>query len=104
MRWISFLSRVAFICNVAFLFCVLLQWKGTASNNALVSTLIIIGYILAPFVFSPVVNLLYAVALVQKKPLALLLPRWLIVVNFSFLLVQLIFVLFFLYDPFHTAG
>lgn len=89
---------------MAFLLCVLLQWKSVVPNNVVISTLIIIGYFLAPFVFSPVVTLLYAIALAQKKQLTLQVPRWLIVINFSFLLVQLIFVLFFLYDPFHTQG
>jgi hypothetical protein len=102
MRWISFFSRVAFICNIAFVLCVLLQGRLFLRNQALVSTLVVAGYVLAPFVFTPVVNLLYATVLVRKKPLFLQVPKWLVVVNFSFLLVQLLFVLFFLHDPIHS--
>src|SRR5215218_2467141 len=101
MRWISFLSRVAFICNLAFLFSVLLQWKPFISSQVLLSTVVIIGYFLAPFIFSPIVSLLYVIMLLQKKKFPASLPGWLISVNFVFLLVQLIFVLFFLHDPFH---
>ena len=104
MRWISFLSRVAFICNLAFLFSVLLQWKPVVSSQVLLSTVVIAGYFLAPFIFSPLVGVLYATILIQKKKFPASLPAWLIGLNFVFLLVQLIFVLFFLHDPFHTSG
>ena len=102
MRGLHFLSRVAFICNLAFLLSVLLQWQPVISNKALLSTIVIAGYVLAPVLFSPVVNILYAVLLFKKKPLAAFVPRWLAVANFIFLLVQLLFVLFFLHDPFHS--
>lgn len=102
MRWLYFLSRVAFVCNLMFLLSVLLQWKPLVSNPALLSTIVITGYFLAPLVFSPLVNLLYAVVLLQKRPLLRWLPKWLVLTNFGFLLVQILFVLFFLHDPFHT--
>src|SRR3954465_2660352 len=98
MRWISFLSRGVFICNLAFLFSVLLQWKPLVSSQVLLSTVVIAGYFLAPFIFSPLVAILYGTILFQKKKFPTSLPVWLIGVNFVFLLVQLIFVLFFLHD------
>lgn len=101
MRWILFLSRVAFICNLFFLFSVLLQWKLFFSNQAFFSTIIIAGYFLAPFVFNPLVAILYAVLLLQKKRLTDVVPKWLAVTNFIFLLLQIFFVLFFLHDTFH---
>jgi hypothetical protein len=102
MRWLSLLSRVAFICNLAFLLSVLMQWKPFVSNQALLSTIVVTGYILGPLVFSPVVNILYAVLLYKKRPLHALVPLWLVWVNFIFLIVQLLFVLFFLHDPFNS--
>lgn len=102
MRWCRFLSQVAFICNLCFLICVLLQWKPVLANNALLSTVVITGYFLAPFVFNPVVNLLYAAIHIRKKPMNLFVPKWLALANFIFLLVQIVFVLFFLHDTFHT--
>jgi hypothetical protein len=102
MRWLSLLSRVAFICNLAFLLCMLLQWKPFLSDSALLSNIVITGYVLAPFVFSPVVNVLYIITLFRKKPLTSWVPSWLIWINFIFLIVQFLFVLFFLHDPFHS--
>lgn len=102
MRWLSLLSRVAFICNLAFLTCLLVQWQGNFFESELVSTLIITGFILAPFIFSPLVSVLYVVALVRNKTLLQTVPRWLRIINFTFLVVETLFVLFFLHDPFYT--
>src|SRR5215218_3511832 len=99
---LPFLSRIAFICNLVFVLCLLLQWKYIYLNQALTSTLIITGLFLAPFVFNPVCNLCYLLLLIRKKPLPLLVPKWLAWSNFIFLLVQILFALFFLYDPFHS--
>ena len=102
MRFIPFLSRVAFLCNLFFLLSFVLQWKPLVVNQTASSTIIITGYLLAPFFFSPVVNVLYAVLLLRKMPLPARVPLWLATTNFIFLLLQLIFVLFFLYDPFYN--
>jgi hypothetical protein len=101
MRWCRFLSRVAFICNLFFVFGVLLQSAPFLSSEALRATILIAGFILAPFLFNPLVNLMYLVLLLRRKPLAPSVPRWLAVANFIFLLVQILFLLFFLHDPFH---
>jgi hypothetical protein len=100
MRWCRYLSQVAFVCNLAFLVCVLLQWKSVLPNNAVLSTVVILGYVLAPFVFNPAVTILYAVLLARRKPLAFYVPVWLALVNFIFLVLQLLFILFFLHDTF----
>lgn len=102
MRWVSFLSRVAFICNLAFGLSVLLQWKPFVSNPALLSTIVVTGYFLAPFIFNPVANLFCLAMLLRKKPLTSRVPNWLALANFGFLIIQIVFVLFFLHDPFHT--
>lgn len=103
MRWIAFLSRVGFICNLFFVASVLLQAKPVIVDSVVVSTIVILGYVVAPFLLSPLVNLIYLVLLLQRKPLQTSVPRWLMISNFIFLIVQLVFVLFFLHDPFHTA-
>jgi hypothetical protein len=79
----------------------LLQWRGGIPDQGVQSTIFIAGVVLAPFVFSPVFALMYAIAVVLKKPLRVLVPKWLVIANFSFLVVQIVFVLFFLHDPFH---
>ena len=80
---------------------VLLQWRLALSNQAALSTILIAGFFLAPFLFNPLVNLMYLAQIVRKLPLATYVPRWLACANFIFLLLQIVFVLFFLHDPFH---
>jgi hypothetical protein len=101
MRCCRFLSRVAFICNLFFVLSVLLQWKLFLSNQAALSTILIAGFLLAPLLFNPLANLMYLALLISKKQVAPVVPKWLAVANFIFLLLQILFVLFFLHDPFH---
>jgi hypothetical protein len=100
MRWLLFLSRVAFICNLFFLLTVLLQWRNLIGDERVASTVVIIGYFFAVFVFSPIVNLSYGVTLIRRKPLFTFVPRWLVLTNFIFLLLQLQYI-FFLNDTIH---
>ncbi len=99
MRWLLFLSRIAFICNLFFLLTVLLQWRNLGGNDAVISTIIIIGYVFAVLV-NPLVNIFYLFMLIRKKPLLRRLPKWLVLSNFIFLLLQLQYLLF-LNDTFH---
>ena len=101
MRWLLFLSRVAFICNLFFLLSALLQWKDFIGSHTIVSTIVVIGYFLSVFIFSPLINLLYAGQAIIKKNLFNVVPKWLVIVNFIFLLIQLLFILFFLNDTFY---
>ncbi len=101
MRRLLHLSRIAFVCNLFFLLSALLQWTAFVENEAVVSTIIITGYFMAIFIFSPLVNFLYGVHLVLRKNLFLLVPRWLVVGNFVFLLLQILFIIFYLNDTFH---
>ena len=100
MRWLLFLSRIAFICNLFFLLTVLLQWRNIIGNEQVVSTVIIVGYFFAVIIFNPFVNLSYLVTLLRKKPLFNFVPRWLVLTNFIFLLLQLQYLLF-LNDTLH---
>ncbi|MDB5197274.1 MAG: hypothetical protein JWP88_1645 [Flaviaesturariibacter sp.] len=99
MRFVLFLSRAAFICNLFFLLALLLRMFPWANNGVAVSTSVIIGYFMVAL-FNPLVNLIYLVLLIRKK-LFIQLPRWLVIANFIFLLLQLQYILF-LNDTFHT--
>ncbi|HEY1021251.1 MAG TPA: hypothetical protein VGE06_03010, partial [Flavisolibacter sp.] len=68
---------------------VLLQWRNIIGDERIASTVIIIGYIFAVFIFNPVVNLSYGLALLRRKALFSWVPRWLVLSNFIFLLLQL---------------
>ena len=101
MRWVLFLSRVALICNVFFLLTVLLHYRNYIEDQVTVSTVIIIGYVMAVFIFNPLVNIYYLIILARKKKLFQIVPRWLVLTNFIFLLLQLQYILF-LNDTLHS--
>ena len=101
MRWLLFLSRIAFICNLFFLLTVLMQWRNIIGDERVASTVIIIGYFFAVFFFTPVVNLSYGLALLRRKALFAWVPRWIVLSNFIFLLLQLQYILF-LNDTIHN--
>ncbi len=87
MKGLLFLSRLAFICNLLFFVCLVLQrTHDLIGNRELESMIGVLGWILAPFV-NLAVNSWYAVLLIRKRPI--LLPVWLAVANFLFLLVEI---------------
>lgn len=92
MRRLQFWSRLVFICNLFFVISMLVQrWAG-GQNNTVSSTVFIIGYFLA-LIINPVVNLVYAVKLIGGRGEGLV-PFWLPLANFVFLLLQLQFIFF----------
>jgi hypothetical protein len=98
MRWVSFLSRVAFVCNLFFVFTVILHFNSFLQDQAIISTIVIIGYALSVFVFNPLANISCLAILLFRKKLFELVPKWLVIANFIFLLLQITYVLFFLND------
>jgi hypothetical protein len=100
MRSLLFLSRIAFICNIFFLLTVLLQWRNIIGDERVTSTVVIIGYFFAVFLFNPVVNLSYLITLMRRRSLFSFIPCWLVLANFIFLLLQLQYILF-LNDTIH---
>ena len=101
MRWLHSLSRIAFVCNLFFLLSALLQWTAFIKNEAVVSTIVITGYFLAIFLFSPLVNFLYGAHWLLRKNLFAVVPRWLVFSNVFFLLLQIFFIIFYLNDTYH---
>jgi hypothetical protein len=86
---LRFLSRVAFICNTCFLLALVILWLKHPPEGELISLIIILGYVLAMLI-NGIVNLWYAILLLFRKPLKTYVPVWLIIVNFLFLIAQLI--------------
>ena len=99
MRWLLFLSRLAFICGLFFILSFTLLIKKWVNNPELESTIITIGYIMG-MVILPVTNLCYLAVLVIKKKLRVYVPLWLILANILFLLF-LIYFIFYLNDPYY---
>ncbi len=93
MKWILFTGRVALICNLCSVFTVIILFQQYIGNNQVVSSIIIVGYVLA-MVFNPLWNLAVLLLLVFRRELYRALPKWLVIVNFIFLLLQLQYIIF----------
>jgi hypothetical protein len=99
MRWLLFLSRLAFICGIFFLLSVSLQIRNWTNDQVIVSTVIIIGYFIGLIVV-PVVNLCYVGVLLVKRKLGIYVPLWLVTANFFFLLILILYIFYF-NDPYY---
>ena len=99
MRWLLFLSRIAFISGICILVWLVLAMVKTEVDEAFSSTVIIIGYFIGGLVL-PVTNLVYLVLTLLRKKISNTVPRWLIIANIFFLLV-FIYYIFYLNDPYY---
>ena len=99
MRWLLFLSRLAFITGIFFLLTISLLFRDWAKDDAITSTVITIGYAMG-LVLVPAVNLSYLVVLFIKRKLAVYVPLWLVVANIMFLF-MLAFYIFYINDPYY---
>jgi len=92
MRWLLFLSKLAFICNLAFLVSFIFRVTNWLTNHDIEAYIIIIGWVLSA-VFNPIVVFIYLIVFwINRKKLSIV-PVWLIVMNILFLFLQLIFLL-----------
>lgn len=88
MRWLLFLSRLAFICGLFFLLTLVQLITGWIKDGNLESTIITIGFFIGMIVV-PFTLICYLILwLVGKKP-ASVVPRWLIIGNILVLLILL---------------
>ena len=88
MRWLLFLSRLAFICGLFFLLSLSLLVKDWIKDESLVSTIITIGYFMG-MIIVPVTLLIYLLLWIFGKNPARFVPRWLIIGNIIMLLILL---------------
>jgi hypothetical protein len=93
MRWLLFLSRLAFVCNVFFLLAVSLQFSNWLSNHDIAATIAVIGYFMV-VLFNPLVNLIYLVLFLGWKNLMKQVPGWLLASNILFLVMQIFYILY----------
>jgi hypothetical protein len=93
MRWLLFLSRLAFICGIFFLLSLSLQVRGIENwvdDESAASTIITIGVFMGQLVV-PITNLCYLVVWIARKRSGV--PRWLVIGNILFLVVLLYYLL-----------
>jgi hypothetical protein len=89
MRWLLFLSRVAFICNLFFIACIILRYKNFIDDQSLKGFIVVVGWLIAPVVTVTVNVILLSIYIIKRMPLDFI-PKWLIVVNIIMQLAQLI--------------
>lgn len=88
MRWLLFLSRLAFICGVFFLLTLSLLIKDWIRDESIVSTIITIGFFMG-MIIVPVTLLCYLILWIAGKKPARTVPRWLIIGNILVLIILL---------------
>ncbi|WP_121355480.1 hypothetical protein [Flavisolibacter nicotianae] len=92
MRWLLFLTRLAFICNLFFLLAVSLQLSRWFQNQDAEALVIIIGYFMAALV-NPVANICVLFLFLQNRIKLAAVPRWLLFSNGVFLILQIIYLI-----------
>ncbi|HET9747046.1 MAG TPA: hypothetical protein VFP97_15120 [Chitinophagaceae bacterium] len=92
MRWLLFLSKLAFVCNLAFLVSFLFRVTDWLEYHDIKAYIIIIGWVLG-VIFNPLVVLCYLLFFLFKRKALAVVPPWVLVVNTLFLFLQLVFLL-----------
>jgi len=100
MRWLLFLSRLAFICGICFLLSLSLRIWNWTSDEAISSTVIIIGFVIGLLVV-PVTLICYLGVLAKKKLLPV--PLWLVISNIVFMFILMIYIIFINVEGNHTS-
>ncbi len=99
MRWLIFLSRVAFLCGIFMALAFALLFIGANREESLFSAIILAGYGLSMVVL-PLAGFSYLIAGIWAPKQIKVLPRWLLVSNILFLLIFLFFTFYF-NDPYY---
>jgi hypothetical protein len=89
MTKLLFLSRVALLCNICFFITLLMHYIPALSQGVVTSTVIILGTVMA-IVINALMNFLYLIIALSVRRLQNLVPVWIIIVNFLFLILQAI--------------
>ena len=100
MRWLLFLARVAFICNIFFILCIIIQYTHDFIKVEFIKAIVIILGLFVSFFVNIIVNTAEMVLLVSRKPSLTSNP--LRVFNLSLFLLQLIAFFFIQYDIFNS--
>ncbi len=91
MRWLLFLARVAFICNLFFIAFVIFRYKDVVGDQSLRGFIVVTGWLLAPIVTVITNVLVITLFFLKRKPQAAI-PGWLLVFNLIMQLAQLIII------------
>ena len=92
MRWLLFLSRLAFVCNCFFLLALSLQFGRWFQNQDAEATVIIIGYFMSALL-NPAALFCYLLLFFLKRTGLSPVPKWLMIANLLFLIFQVFYIL-----------
>ena len=92
MRWLLFLSRLAFVCNCFFLLALSFQFGRWFQNQDAEATVIIIGYFMSALL-NPAALVCYALLFLVKRAGLNPVPKWLMIANSLFLIFQVFYIL-----------
>lgn len=88
MRPLLFATRMAFICNMLFILCLIIQRTyDFLPHKDLSSMVVLLGWIVAP-IQNLIANIWYGLVLVSKSTIRL--PLWISVTNSILLIIQFI--------------
>lgn len=99
MRWLLFLSRLAFICGLFLLLSLSVLIGKWLKEDSVESTIITIGVFMGQLII-PFTILCYLGVLAIKRKLGPYVPIWLVIANVLFLFVLFYFI-FYLNDPYY---
>jgi hypothetical protein len=92
MRWLLFLSRLAFICGFCFLLSLSLLMKEWTKDQDTAGTIITIGTFMGILIV-PSTLICYLVVIILKKNLTAIVPLWLIISNIIFLIILFLYII-----------
>ncbi|HET6996369.1 MAG TPA: hypothetical protein VFI06_15350, partial [Chitinophagaceae bacterium] len=93
MKWLLFLSRLAFISGFCFLLSLSLLIKDWIKEQDLASTIITIGTFMG-MLLVPATLICYLAVLFTKRKLNTIVPGWLIACNIIWMFVYLFYLIF----------
>lgn len=86
MRKLLFLNRLALICNILFIVCLVFQrTKDIIPSQDLKGLIIILGWFLS-FILDLAANIWLGILLLNRRAIGV--PKWLLVTNLLFLIIQ----------------
>ena len=89
MRKLLFLNRLALICNILFIVCLILKRiQDIKLNQDLIGLILILGW-LCSFLLSVIVNIWAVILLLKKSEIEV--PIWLVVTNLLFFIFEFIY-------------
>jgi len=89
-KWFSFLSKLAFICNVLFAGCIAMRYTSIQLPQFLTGFMIIAGWLC-----SPIINCItiFGLILFSLKGIRKIVPLWINATNLFFLFFQIFYFL-----------